>query len=80
MAPVRMRMRAGWRLDITAMSSSRVKMRRTGRPVAMASSATWAPGAEGASSLPPKPPPVTVCTMRARFRSQPSAEATAFCT
>ena len=62
------------------MSSSRVKIRRTGRPVARASSAACAPGAEGASSLPPNPPPVTVCTMRAWLRSQPSAEATAFWT
>ena len=42
----------------------------------MARSAACAPGADGASSLPPKPPPVTVCTIRARLRSQPRAEAT----
>ena len=57
---------------MTAMSSSREKIRRTGRPAAMARSAAWAPGAEGASSLPPKPPPVTVWTTRTRLRAEPS--------
>ena len=71
----------GWRLDITAMSSSRDEDEADGRARWPGRGARPArPGAEGASSLPPKPPPVTVCTMRARLRSQPRAEATAFCT
>ena len=56
--------RLGWRLVVAHMSSSLSYTSFTGRPAFRASSAAWPAMTFGYSSLPPKPPPVTVWTTR----------------
>jgi len=64
LTPARIRHTDGWRLVVAAMSSSRSYMILTGRPLFHASSAACPPIIDGYSSLPPKPPPVTVWITR----------------
>ncbi len=78
--PARTVMTAGWRLVVAAMSSSRSYMILTGRPLFHASSAAWPPIIDGYSSLPPKPPPVSSCTTRARSAGTPKHFMRPFCT
>ena len=78
--PARMREIEGWRLVVAAMSSSRSYMMRTGRPLFHASSAAWPPIMDGYSSLPPNPPPVTVCATRTFSAGSANIFMSALCT
>ncbi len=80
MTPARMRQVHGWRLVVAAMSSRRSYMILTGRPLFHASSAAWPPIIEGYSSLPPKPPPVTVWITRTWSPARPKMRVSALWT